>query len=400
MPLLDAAKGIACAVIVGHHLSRYGPMPAGAYTLAPDFFAWLSDHGRLAVQVFLVIAGFLAAASLAPDGTLRVERPVARILQRYGRLVMPYLAALTVCVLVAAVVRPWLDEEVVPASPTIGQLVAHGLLLQDLLGYESLSTGVWYVAIDFQLFALALALVGLPTLLQRSPAPRRHRNPSRAGCRWLLVLGAGRGLAGALQPQRGAGRHGALLLRHLRPRHAGVLDRPRDARQHLAERPRAAGAGGAGALAIDWRSRIATALVTALLLAVAQRRQWLSPANWPVAAVPLQRLGRMSYSLFLIHFPVLLAMNAAVANAGPHGAVARPAGLVATFASSVAAAALLYRWVESRPASWRAVFTLFAALLVSGIVVSHLTRTRASEQVPAPPRSLGRRAGLLQLPCS
>jgi peptidoglycan/LPS O-acetylase OafA/YrhL len=128
---------------------------------------------------------------------------------------------------------------------------------------------------------------------------------------------------------------------------------------------------GAGALAIDWRSRIATALVTALLLAVAQRRQWLSPPHWPTAAVPLQRLGRMSYSLFLIHFPVLLAMNAAVANAGPHGAWFDAAGLVATFALSVASAALLYRWVEARPASWRAVFTLFAALLVSGIVVSH-----------------------------
>ncbi|MFS2050556.1 acyltransferase family protein, partial [Variovorax sp. CT11-76] len=165
MPLLDAAKGLACAVIVGHHLSRYGPMPAGALSLAPDFLGWLASDGRLAVQIFLVIAGFLAAASLAPDGLLRIDRPLVRIFQRYGRLVMPYLAALTVCVLVAAAVRPWLDAELVPASPSIGQLLAHGLLLQDLLGYEALSTGVWYVAIDFQLFALALTLIGLPALL-------------------------------------------------------------------------------------------------------------------------------------------------------------------------------------------------------------------------------------------
>ena len=82
MPLLDIAKGIACAVIVGHHLSRYGAMPVGAFPLAPDFLGWLADDGRLAVQVFLVIAGFLAAASLAPDGVLRVDRPLARIFQR------------------------------------------------------------------------------------------------------------------------------------------------------------------------------------------------------------------------------------------------------------------------------------------------------------------------------
>ncbi|MDM0005058.1 acyltransferase [Variovorax sp. J22G73] len=370
MPLLDAAKGIACAVIVGHHLSRYGPMPAGAYTLAPDFFAWLSDQGRLAVQVFLVIAGFLAAASLAPDGTLRVERPVARILQRYGRLVMPYLAALTVCVLVAAVVRPWLDEEVVPASPTFGQLVAHGLLLQDLLGYESLSTGVWYVAIDFQLFALALALVGLPTLLQRTSGAA----PAALRARWMPVaLVIGLAVASLALFNRNAGlddtafyffgTYGLGMLVFW----IGRATRFSTWQSAIA----LLGLVGAGALAIDWRSRIATALVTALLLAVAQRRHWLSPPRWPAAAVPLQRLGRMSYSLFLIHFPVLLAMNAAVANAGPHGAWFDAAGLVATFALSIAAAALLYRWVEARPASWRGVFTLFAALLVSGVVVSH-----------------------------
>ena len=186
MPLLDIAKGLACAVIVGHHLSRYGAMPAGAFPLAPDFLGWLADDGRLAVQVFLVIAGFLAAASLAPDGVLRVDRPLVRILQRYGRLVMPYLAALTVCVLVAALVRPWLGEGDVPASPSIGQLLAHGLLLQDLLGYEALSTGVWYVAIDFQLFVLALSLMALPALWRRTPAAPASRQ------RWIpvaLVLG-------------------------------------------------------------------------------------------------------------------------------------------------------------------------------------------------------------------
>jgi len=368
MPLLDAAKGIACAVIVGHHLSRYGPMPAGAYGLAPDFFGWLADDGRLAVQVFLVIAGFLAAASLAPDGLLRVDRPIARILQRYGRLVMPYLAALTVCVLVAAVVRPWLDEDVVPASPSIGQLFAHGLLLQDLLGYESLSTGVWYVAIDFQLFALALMLVGLPAMLS-SPAPGVVNRSSR----WMpVMLVLALAVASLVLFNRNAslddtalyffGAYGLGMLVFW----IGRATRASTWQGALALLVLV----GAGALAIEWRSRIATALVTALLIALAQHGHWLSPAKWPVLAVPLQRLGRMSYSLFLIHFPVLLAMNALVANLAPHGPWVDLLGMVATFGLSVAAAALLYRWVEVRPASWRGVFALFAALLVSGIVVS------------------------------
>ena len=367
MPLLDIAKGIACAVIVGHHLSRYGAMPVGAFPLAPDFLGWLADDGRLAVQVFLVIAGFLAAASLAPDGVLRVDRPLARIFQRYGRLVMPYLAALTVCVLVAAVVRPWMSGDDVPASPSIGQLLAHGLLMQDLLGYESLSTGVWYVAIDFQLFVLALTLMGLPALWRRTPAAPASRE------RWIpvaLVLGVV--LASLAFFNRNADLD-ATALYFFGAYGLGMLV------FWIGRATRAStwqGAivllalAGAGALAIDWRSRIATALVSALLIAIAQRQEWLSMARWPDAAMPLQRLGRISYSLFLIHFPVLLATNAAVGQMGPHAAWIDALGMAVTFGLSVAAALLLYRWVEVRPASWRAVTALFAALLVSGMLVS------------------------------
>jgi len=87
--------------------------------------------------------------------------------------------------------------------------------------------------------------------------------------------------------------------------------------------------------------------------------------------MPLQQLGRISYSLFLIHFPVLLAVNSVVARLGPHGAWVDLLGMVATFCLSVGAAVLLYRGVEARPVSLRRVCTLFAALLVSGLIVSY-----------------------------
>ncbi|MBW8719056.1 MAG: acyltransferase [Variovorax paradoxus] len=369
MPLLDIAKGLACAVIVGHHLSRYGAMPVGAFLLAPGLLGWLASDGRLAVQVFLVIAGFLAASSLAPDGLLRVERPMARILQRYGRLVMPYLAALTVSVLVAALVRPWMVGDDVPAAPSIGQLLAHGLLMQDLLGYEALSTGVWYVAIDFQLFVLALALMGLPAMLRRAPAAAAAASYERwipvalvlaVATASLLLFNRNADLDGTAFYFFGAYGLGMLAFWIGRATRASTW---RSAIVLLA-------LTGAGALAVDWRSRIATALVSALLIAVAQRRGWLSLGRRPDAAMPLQRLGRMSYSLFLIHFPVLLATNAAAAQMGPHPAWIDALGLAATFGLSVAAAQLLHRRVELRPASWRVVAALFAGLLVSGMLVS------------------------------
>jgi peptidoglycan/LPS O-acetylase OafA/YrhL len=385
MPLLDAAKGLACAMIVCHHLSRYGPMPAAASSLAPGLFDWLSQNGRLAVQVFLVLAGFLAAGSLAPDGALRVDRPMARVFQRYGRLAMPYLAALTFSVLVAALVRPWLDDEAVPAAPGMMQLLAHGLLLQDLLGYDALSTGVWYVAIDFQLFVLALAAIALSELMQRRGAVRRERS------RWLVVALVVALVAASLAvfnreqeldvtalyffgsyglgmlvfwigraTRRSAWRFSMLLLLLM----------------------------GAAALALDWRSRIAIALVTATAVALLQHRDGLAPASWPRIGEPLVRLGRISYSLFLIHFPVLLLVSALVSRFTPAGPWIDLLGLLATFALSIAAATLLYRWVESRRATWRAVLGLFASLLVCGALVSnggvHRSAATAASRFPNP----------------
>lgn len=367
MPLLDAVKGVACLLIVGHHLSRYGPLPEGAAALAPRVFGWLSQYGRLAVQVFLVLAGFLAAGSLAPEGALRIDKPLSRVFQRYARLVMPYLAALTFSVLVAAVVRPWLDDEVVPGPPGIAQLIAHGLLLQDLLGFDALSTGVWYVAIDFQLFVLALAAIGASEILQRRWALRPDTS------RWLM---AGLLLAMVVASLAVFNRHAELdvtALYFFGSYGLGMFV------FWIGRATRRSTWGfavlvlvllGAATLALDWRSRIATALVTALAVVVIQRLDGLAPSAWPHAGEPLVRLGRISYSLFLIHFPVLLLVSAAVSHGAPVTPWVGMAGLLATGVLSIGAAVVLYRFVESRPATWRRLLGLFAGLLVCGVLAS------------------------------
>lgn len=367
MPLLDAIKGVACLVIVGHHLTRYGPMSEVAYPLAPELIAWLSNDGRLAVQVFLVLAGFLAAGSLAPDGHPRAGGTLARIAQRYGRLVMPYLAALSVSVIVGLVVRPWLSPDIVPAPPTFLQLCAHGLLLQDLLGYSALSAGVWYVAIDFQLFVLALGAIGAAAWLERRwPAGSRR-------ARWLTVsLVLGLAIGSLVYFNRHAelditalyffGAYGIGMLTFW----IGRATRPSTWRLGVIM----LSVLGVAALAFEWRSRIAVALITAIALALAQRTPWLSSERWPGWAAPVLTVGRMSYSLFLIHFPIILLVNAGFVRWVPDSPWMDAMGMLAALLASTAAAAVLHRWVETRPASWHAVLLLFGTLLASGMVAA------------------------------
>lgn len=348
MPLLDVIKGVACLIIVAHHFALYGPMSQGAEVLAPALFDWLAQHGRLAVQVFLVVGGFLAAASLAPDGELRAGRPAARIVQRYRRLVLPYLLALSVCVAVSAWARPWLDSELVPAAPTWPQLLAHALLLHDLLELPALSAGVWYVAVDFQLFTLALGVLLLADRL-RAQAPNAPWMPPHARP-WVGVAGVlGVTLASLAYFNRDPemddtalyffGAYGLGMLSHW-------SSQSRRRSTWWAAAVTLALIGGL-ALLIDWRSRIALALLTALALLVLQRGPglaWLPPCGGRLLAA----VGRISYSLFLIHFPVLLLVSAWDVRWAAPGPWSDLLGLSVAFALSVELATAMHRHIESR----------------------------------------------------
>jgi peptidoglycan/LPS O-acetylase OafA/YrhL len=58
---IDLLKALACSLIVLHHLAFYCPMADYVRSMAPTLMDGLADYGRIAVQVFLVMGGFLAA---------------------------------------------------------------------------------------------------------------------------------------------------------------------------------------------------------------------------------------------------------------------------------------------------------------------------------------------------
>jgi peptidoglycan/LPS O-acetylase OafA/YrhL len=92
------------------------------------------------------------------------------------------------------------------------------------------------------------------------------------------------------------------------------------------------------------------ALVTAFMLVGLQQRVWtsLQMAWWPRRQLAL--LGKMSYSIFLIHFSICLLVNAVVSHLWPTHLLANTLGLLAAFALSLLGGAALYWGVESRRA--------------------------------------------------
>jgi len=164
--LIDGLKVFAAQIIVLHHCVSYGQLALATSLQLPNLSSILFDYGRYAVQVFLVMAGYLAAQSA--EKTIAIHRfnnsasgaklVMQLAIRRYLRLVGPYIVALLITIVCAALARQWSADEYIGQPETIAQVLAHLFLLQGLLGYDSISAGVWYVAIDWQLFT-ALAVI-------------------------------------------------------------------------------------------------------------------------------------------------------------------------------------------------------------------------------------------------
>lgn len=160
--LIDLLKVFAAILIILHHLSSYGQIAEDVRTVLPGLMIWLFEYGRYAVQIFLVMAGYLAAQSLTRFANTKFSsRNLLRaIINRYLRLFAPYMAALIFTIVCAWLARFWVNDEFVGKQETLGQFIAHLFFLQGILGLDSISAGAWYVAIDWQLYSvLAILLI-------------------------------------------------------------------------------------------------------------------------------------------------------------------------------------------------------------------------------------------------
>jgi peptidoglycan/LPS O-acetylase OafA/YrhL len=336
--LINLLKAGAAQLIVLHHLAFYGPMADAARPLMPSIIDWLDHNGRIAVQAFLVISGFLVAKSLSPSGLPGIGNPLGTIWRRYIKLAPPFIVAMFLAIGASALARTWMVHDSISAPPDMSQLVAHILLLHGVLGYESLSAGAWYVAIDFQLYALITCLLWVGgRIAGNRPMPwlmpllvtlgvsisLLYFNRDADFDVWAPYFFGSYGLGilawWASDPRRPFVATFSLLLMMVVP---AVL-----------------------ALALDFRSRIAVASVVACFLFLYGRTRLSTYASsgWSV----INYLGKISYSIFLVHFPVCLVVNAAFTRFVPDDAYLQGAGVVWAWAASVASGAVFHHWVEA-----------------------------------------------------
>lgn len=331
-PAIDVLKVLASQLIVLHHLSAYGPVADAVEEALPKLIAWLYDHGRTAVQVFLVLGGYLAVQPLMQAMSGPMSTLGRALAARYLRLVPPFAAALALAVLAAVWASPWLGEDLLAPAPQALQVLAHLLLIHEWLDVDALSAGVWYVAIDFQLYTLMAALLWLGlrgahawiaiaiTLVMAAASLLLWNRQSELDNWAIYFFGAyGLGAAARWAQASASGKARGMWL-------AGMV------------------ALTGLALLLDFRTRIAVALATALFLfatGVHQPRLPAGLARW------LGNLGRTSYALFLVHFPVLLIGNAWWARAELNGPLAGGAMFIAIWAGSLALAWVFERWVET-----------------------------------------------------
>ncbi len=328
--LVQALRGIAALWVVLFHAAEGGHIDAIRATVPPWLFAGIFDAGHYGVAIFFALSGFVIAHSLrnadaSPGFAGRF------VLRRSIRLDPPYWATIAL-VIGQQVIEARIKGAAAP-DVSVAQIAAHVFYLTDILGYPQITGVFWTLCFEIQFYlGFMLMLVGQRALVRRFGAS--VGNIVRAGMFILAV-------AGALHLYGGLPRGLALIMWHAF--FVGVA------------------AYWAGQGSRVWQVALATLIgtmvvrgstgdvisaATAGMLFLAMRTGRLATA---MSNAPLQWLGMISYSLYLIHNTVTGSAYWIVGKVMPQGVVSQVVQLVFVTGLCLAAAYCLW-WLVERPA--------------------------------------------------
>jgi peptidoglycan/LPS O-acetylase OafA/YrhL len=299
---LDAIRALAALYVVLHHI-YITVYPGYPVNTGPWFLSWLM-FGQLGVAVFIVVSGFSLSLLPARQG-YRMTGGLRRFFSRRAwRIIPPYWAAIVASVLLVLLINLRIHD---PVS-TKGVIV-HFLLLQDILSGASPNGAFWSIAVEWQLyFVFPLFLLA-----------RRHLGSVVTAVGAALGIWAVYVLAVEV--------HGFSRLLHLSPQFAALFVFGILAAQATVHRPQSRHLPwgwitlGAFALLVAgclwmgtpralgdlyWYDLLAGAAMATGLAALASGGAGV--VQRALERGPLVSVGRYSYSLYLTHGPILLAI--------------------------------------------------------------------------------------------
>ncbi|HKD37709.1 MAG TPA: acyltransferase [Pirellulales bacterium] len=337
---VDALRGIAALSVAAYHIYRYGPVAKAAASITPSFLDVPLRHGWMGVQVFFVISGFVIAY------TLRSARITPGYLGNFAlrrslRLDPPYWFTILFVIGLYTITTSLfnIEDGLMSEAPTWDQLVAHVFYLQNVLGYTNLSVGFWTLCIEVQFYLLFALTLGFA---QRLTA---HWSDRAQGAHWLpLVLCfAPLGLASlfsfSLNPDNTDWLiHffaffflGAMIWWTLEGRMPKVLFWGLVAtivlRQWISP-------------TLDMTVALIVGVTIYLVILTGRSDRWLN-LGW------LQRLGKISYSLYLIHYPVAWIITTLGHELTGDAPIPAEGWLILSLAASIGVAHALHIAVEA-----------------------------------------------------
>lgn len=369
---LDGLRGFAALCISSYHIWRYEPAPYPAAQVVPHPVAWMLEHAWIGVQMLLVLSGFVIAYTLR-DTVITPRTAIAFFARRLVRLTPPLWVTIALVLFVHTACVAWgrfpslLDE-----PPMVAGVLAQMTYLQDILGYPNLSAGMWTVAIEVQFYVVFAVSWGLaqrwqtrnegtavpPVITHNSSliaSENRSSAPHPAGL--LILFGIPAACALLMWNRQETNEqwvHHFLFQFFLGMATWWALDRVVSPLVlvgvicvvvgHVMFDP---------SLTPSEIGARVIAVTTAAAVFITGRRghlhDWLN-FRW------LQYLGRISYSLYLVHYPVshVVTWLGWLACDNSPSPIQATAILIASLAASIAGGHLLYVAVEVPSNRWAA----------------------------------------------
>jgi peptidoglycan/LPS O-acetylase OafA/YrhL len=330
---IDGLRGIAALVVVLPHSQGLFFFPERNW--ASRAMLHVTEYGGRGVQLFFVISGFVIAYSLR-NATRQTFNPLVFILRRSIRLDPPYWIGGILAMWTALAVQSLATHRPL-WIPSPGMVVAHLFYLQNVLGMGSINIVFWTLCVEFQLYiTFALLLVLSERFAEGERLDATVRPLIVIACFLVsLVLGHTiwqNDVAGAwFIPYWYMFLAGVLLCWYMLGRVSG---------RQLA----LCFACAVAAYAWHPDSFKLSALLASLTIYLGLWRGKLS--TWLSGRIA-QWLGRLSYSIYLLHVPVATIALGLRTRIAPASNLVAFAMLAFLYATVLGASHLLYRFVEA-----------------------------------------------------